>query len=297
MRLRIVMMLVTWLSGAVSVAGQGPDSDMLRALGLDSLDGPVLVFYSKGVSTGEAAEVQRFVQGCVAKYQDVISNIPPVTVAILDSAAWMRVSQAPYGIPNHNAAVTPALVIVPATAAALFSAGIPPEQAQRFFRLLALHELGHLLKFAAVGVDRTNISMATRWPIPGWYREFAAEYFRISCLPPNDAGLGASPEWLKSNRPTYTLFEEAERLHEKRNADGTPYMGTPAYWRNFSWLEHVVAEAARLQQRSLGAGFVALLREQWQRPSAPLTTQAVIEDLTRSNPDLVPWLRSVGAIQ
>jgi hypothetical protein len=289
-------MFMTWLSATVSAAGQAPRADILGTLGVDSLAGAVPVFYSRGVSAGEAAEVQRLVESCVAKYKDAISNIPPVTVAILDSAAWIRATRAPYGIPHHNPAVTPVVVIVPATAGAIVSTGIPPEQVQRFFRLLALHELGHLLKFAAVGVDRTSITMATRWPVPGWYREFAAEYFRISCLTSNDAALGASPEWLRSNRPTYTLLDEAERLHEKRNADGTPYLGTPAYWSNFSWLQHVIAEAARLQHRRLGYGFVALLRDQWQRSPGPLTTQAVIDDLTRSSPDLARWLRDVGAM-
>ena len=292
MRCRTVILLLTILQAAPA-ASQLVTTEGLRPLSLDSVPGDITIYYSKLVQKTEATELQRLMQDCVAKYRDEISNIPSMVVAILDSSAWTRTTGAPFGIPHHNPFSTPVVVVVPATAGALASVGVPPMQAQRFFRLLALHEAGHLLTFAAVGFDRTNLSPATTWPVPRWYLEFAADYFRISCLPTTDVTVGAPVDWLRDNRPRYPLLDEGELLHERRTADGKPYISTPEYWTNFSWLMHVTGQAARLHYARVSEGFVALLRQQWRRTAGP-STQTVLGDL---NPDVAMWLRSVGAIR
>lgn len=294
MRIAIVIVPLMWLVNAAPAAAQLTTED-LGSLGVDSLTGGVAIYYSSPMQPAEAAELQHLIESCVARYRAEIPHIPSLSVAVLDSASWSRVSRAPYGIPHHNPASTPVTVVVPATAAALVSAGVPAEQAERFFRLLALHELGHVLTFAAVGLDRLRVSPATPWPVPGWYREFAADYFRISCLPTADVAAGASATWLQANRPAYTLLEDMDRLHEKRTAAGSPYFATPEYWTNGAWIMGVIAEAARLQYARLGDGFLALLREQWQRPGGS-TSQVILEELTQSNPEIAAWLKSVGAI-
>lgn len=283
-----------WLTITASATGQSAQE--LSELGAESLPGDIIVYYAGEVSRGEAAEVQRLMEACTARYRHEIPDIPPVTVAILDSTTWVRLSPAPYGFPHHNPYVTPVVVLVPARPAAIFSdIGIDPQEAPRFFRLLALHELGHLLNWAAVGLDPASVNIATPWPVPGWYREFAADYFRFSCLPP-DAPPRQSTRWLDSNRPLYPFLDESDRVHEKQTADGTPYMGTPAYWRNVGWVMGVIGEAARRHHVRLGDGFLPLLREQWKRSPA-MTTDAVIAEMTESNPDLVLWLKQMGAIR
>jgi hypothetical protein len=291
----LVIMATACLVAVRPLGAQLPSIDNLAGLDIDSLSGPAPVYYSKTVAASEAAELQRLVRECVAKYQQDIPGIPPVAVAILDSATWVRGLEAPYGMPHHNPISTPVVFWVPATAAALFPTGIAPPEAQRLFRLLALHELGHQLHFASMGFDRMTMRAPPQWPVPGWYIEFIAEYFRISCLPASDAALGPSVEWLRANRPLYTLLDVADRLHEQRTADGRPYFGTPEYWANFAWLEHVMAGAVRLQHARLGDGFLELLREQWRRPSRS-STSTIVDDLMRSNPELGSWLRSMGAL-
>jgi hypothetical protein len=91
------------------------------------------------------------------------------------------------------------------------------------------------------------------------------------------------------------MLEDMDRLHEKQTTDGRPYLMTPEYWKNGAWVMGVIAEIARLQHARLGDGFLTLLREQWHRSDG--TTQALVEELTRSNPDLATWLKAVGAIQ
>ena len=71
--------------------------------------------------------------------------------------------------------------------------------------------------------------------------------FRISCRPTADVAAGASAAWLQANRPTYTLLEAMDRLHEKQTAAGRPFFATPEYWVNGAWIMGVIAEAARLQ--------------------------------------------------
>jgi hypothetical protein len=294
-RSRIVLAMMCALVAGPATA-QLPSARDISSLVVDSLPGQVTMYYSRGVVASEAAELQHLMEGCVKKYEQMITGIPPVTVAILDSATWVRVLRAPYGMPHQNATATPVVVFVPTTAAAIFPSGLAPDRAQRMFRLLALHELGHQLHFAAVGVDRMTLGgRPPSWPVAGWYMEFVPEYFRISCLPASDAALGPSDDWLRSNRPLYPLIDEGMLLPQRRTADGRPYLGTPEYWANFAWLQGVMAGAARLQYARLGDGIVPLLREQWRRPS-PSTTQMIVHDLMRTNGDLGPWLRRVGAL-
>jgi hypothetical protein len=267
-------------------------------MGLDSLPGSVPVYFAREVAAGDAAEIQQRMEACVARYRAEVPGLPPVTVAILDSATWIRVSpMAPYGIPHHRPDLTPAVVIVPASPAArVASIGVDPAQAPRFFRGIALHELGHLVTWAAVGLDWVSNPNPDpgSWPLPGWYREFAASYLAVPCLPADAPR--PSIDWLTSNQPLYPLLADFDRLHEKLTPDGKPYLGTPEYFANGSWAMNLIGEAARRQYPFMGDGFLRLFREQWNL-SAPMTTDAVLERLAQSNRELVPWLRSLGAVR
>ena len=294
---RIAVALVVSLSFTRSAGAQSVTTEALRSIRVDSLVGQVPVYYSSGISAQEAAELQQLAQGCITKYRDTVGGIPSVTLAVLDSASWTRLTRAPYGFPHHNPFSSPVVIVVPATAAGTFAGAVPPARANRFFRLLALHELGHVLTFASVGADPRSAGMPPQWPIPGWYLEFAASYFGLSCMAPADREAGITAEWLRSNRPAFTLLDEAAQLHEKQTADGRPYLMTTAYFLNVAWYQGVLEEAARHQLQHLGDGFTALLREQWHRASGSNSTEAVVNDLMRSNPNAAAWLRSIGAIR
>jgi hypothetical protein len=287
----VLMLLLT----ARSLSGQPVRFEPLPSLGIDSLSGAVPVYY-KGTSAATATELQQLMEACLARYQGQISGIPPVALAILDSVTWTRATGAPYGFPHSNPTLSPVPIFVPATAAAaLFSGVVAPEQADRFFRLLALHELGHVLMFAAVGYDWSRGIRVTK--VPGWYLELSAENFRLPCLSdrPADAALGITEEWLRSQRPAYTSFDDADHMHEKQTSDGRPYLNSPEYFKNIAWYQGVVTGASKLLIPRLGSGFLPLLREQWARPG-DLGTEAILTDLSRSTPELRAWLRSLGAV-
>jgi len=277
------------------VAGQMPSVATFRALHLDSLPGEVPMYFSSGITSREVSELQQLMQGCIARYRSLIPALPSVAVAILDSTAWRQASGAPYGFPHQNPTTAPVAIVVPTTAAPVLAEGIPAEQADRQFHLLALHELGHVLMFAAVGVDRTSLPLGTPLPVPGWFLEFAADFLRLPCLAPADAALGVSPDELAANRPTYTSLDDGEVLYQKPGPDGKPYVGTPAFLRNIAWYHRILEYGARLQLgHEDAAGFLGRLREQWRRPSGSADTQVFVKEL--DNPALSAWLTHVGAI-
>ena len=137
MRGRILGIWVICLWSAGSISAQ-VTTERIRALGVDSLAGPVVVYHSPGISQPEVIELQQLAHNCIARYRDSIKDIPPVTLAVLDSATWTRLARAPYGIPHDNFFVRPNVVVVPVSAAAIFAGVVTPERANRFFRLLAL---------------------------------------------------------------------------------------------------------------------------------------------------------------
>ena len=290
------------LSGAA--AGQDyrgfPTPESIRPLALFPIRGTVPVYRSAGISKAEAAGLQRAMSACVAKYRRSTPVIPKVELAILDSASWKRVSVLPYGLPHHNPVVSPVVVVVPTTAGKMFSTevtGVRADRLDRFFHLLALHELGHVLMFAVIGVDR-----ARPWDqrhFPDWYLEFTANYVSLSCLSdrPADASLlrGSEASLRALPPPSFTKLDEFPRVLTMETEDGAPYAFTKTGAAHFSWYQRLMSEAAGRVWERLGLRLVPLLRTQWARHE-PVTTEDIVEDLSQSSPELRSWLRSFGAI-
>lgn len=150
---------------------------------VDSLPGAIPVYFTRGEARADAAHLQALANGCVAMYRDSVTTYPRVELAVLDSAAWVRVTSMPYGVPVNSGPATRAVVLVPARVRAgppLRFHGTPPAEVDRFFHLLALHELGHLLTWAIVGVHAGSSVDGAHFP--GWYYEFAATYIALTCL-------------------------------------------------------------------------------------------------------------------
>jgi len=280
-----------------TAVGQFPTPQSIRALPLDSIGGVIPVYSSLGVARAEAVELQALMTGCVAKYRDSIPVLPKIELAILDSAAWLRATALPYGIPTNNAAEVPVVVLVPATAAKMFLTGIGTDQPDRFFHLLALHELGHILMFATIGVDRRS-----GWDekhFPAWYLELTATSFGLSCVfgRPADYRLlrGTADSVRVLPRPSFTGLDQFSEVLTTVTADGVPYLSTPSGVANFAWYQRLLSESAGRSQERLGLGLVPLLREQWGR-KGPVTTADIVKDLSRSDPGLISWLQGFGAI-
>ncbi len=275
-----------------------PTPEGIRELRVARIDGTIPIYRSRGVTKAEAADLQVLMTACVAKYHSALRKPPKVELAILDPGAWKRVSGLPYGLPHHNAAVSPAVVLVPTTAPTMFgNVGVRPDRLDRFFHLLALHELGHVLMYAIVDVDP-----ATAWDqghFPEWYPEFTANYIGLSCLSdrPAEARLfrGSEASLRASPRPSFTGLDDFPKVLTMQTGEGAPYALTSIGAAHFAWYQRLVTEAAGRVQKRLGAGFVPLLRTQWSR-QRPVTTADIIKDLSESNPGLASWLQSFGAI-
>jgi len=283
-------------------AAQDVTPQRIRALAVnslvDSLSGAIPVYFSPSVASRDAADLQALMIGCVTKYRDSIPALPEIELAILDSAAWMKVSSLPYGLPNNNATVSPIVVLVPQSAPAIFahSSGIPPDQATHLFRVLALHELGHILMFGIVGVNR-----AAPWDeehFPAWYYELTATYFALTCLSARPAAArlvrGSEDSLRAFPRPSSTRLDDVTKVLSTEGPGGTPYIFTPTGLAHFAWYQRLMNEAAGRIEERLGLGLVPLLRRQWRR-EGPVTTADIVRDLDSATPGLASWLKTYGA--
>ena len=274
-----------------------PPSARLRALTIDSIAGPIPVYFSRNLPRAEGDDLRSLMTACVARYRDAIPVRPAIVLAVLDSADWERVAAFPYGLPHYEPADSPVVVLVPATAPKMFLLGVEGEQPDRFFHLLALHELGHILMYAAVGVDPGQPWDQTHFPF--WYYEYTATHIGYSCLS-READIRA---WGQTDsafqdlaRPEYTQLDQWTELMTRTTDAGEPFALTPAGLPNFAWYQSLLNTIARRTVPALGPGIVPLLRAQWARPG-PVTTVDIVADLSSSDPGLTAWLRAVGAVK
>jgi len=297
--IRNALVLIFAVAGQAAAQGgfQFATPDGIAALKLDTLSGAILTHRSPGVPRAEAADLQNLLTACVEAYHDSMSALRPVELALLDSAAWIQVSTLPYGLPHVNSALTPIVIVLPAHAPGLFRGLTGADQPDRLFRLLGLHELGHVLMDAVTGVDRRIERGDDRFP--AWYSEFAATYFALSCLSdrPGDAAIlrGSEDSLRALPRSAFTELDKLETLMAMETPGGTPHLFTSAGAAHFAWYQRLLNETAGRVHERLGRGFVTLLRSQAAR-SRSVPTSALVYDLSRSTPGLAPWLRHWGAI-
>jgi hypothetical protein len=293
--------ILVFLAVAHPAAGQDfrdlPTAAKVRALVLDSIPGSIPVYYSRNVPTAEAENLRSLMTACVTKYRDAIPARPEIALAVLDSTDWIRVTVLPYGLPHHDPGDSPVVVLVPASAPRMFLTGVEGERPDRFFRLLALHELGHILMFAAVGVDPGRPWDQTHFPF--WYYEYAATHIGFSCLSRLDDiyAWGASDTAFQAlARPAYTQLDQWTHLMQETTPAGEPYAFTPPGLQNFAWYQTLINRMARRTVPTLGPRIVSLLRSQWAR-TGPVPTTDIVSDLSRSDPGLTSCLRTVGAVK
>jgi hypothetical protein len=262
------------------------------------LRGEIPAYISPSVSHADASEVQSLMTGCVAMYRRALPHLglPHIELAILDRSAWEQVSSSPYGVPQ-NSGVAPVVVVLvpqdlPQAIAATSTA--PPGQRVRFFHLLALHELGHILMYRIIGVN-TPSSWNPRH-FPQWYLEFAANYIGLTCLSkhPADQKLfrGSEAAFKAIPRPTLTRLDDFRLLF----SPDRPGAMTPDAMANFARYQHLITLAACRAEIHLGLRFIPLMRHEWNQ-KGNVTTAEIVRDYNRAVPGFAAWLRSYGAIK
>jgi hypothetical protein len=279
---------------AAQPAAAPPMLDQVRALGLDSVAGPLPAHYSAGFAT-RAAEVQAILREAARFFADSLGLPTTVHVAVLAAPEWQRLTQVPYGVPFVNGGV----VFIPAVGDGVIAAdflalegGASPavrakvaetratfaDNARRMTDLIGYHELGH-------GYTRAyGIRSHTRW-----FNEFLATYLVYAFLhrarPLLARGFEAMVQAkLDGPTPAHTTLADFDRL----------YIGVGP--ENYNWYQAAFALQAAEVFQAEGLGFLARVRQAFPVTDGPaLDSDTVLARLEAIRPGFRAWAERLGA--
>jgi len=267
----------------------------LRAAAVDSLPGPVPVYYSQG-HVDRARRLQQEHAAAVEYYGEALAGAPALNVstglALLDRGDWSEVAGRPYGLPHIDFTAWPVFVVfLPAAndegfAAELWErAGLASRvDITRVVDVIGRHEFGHALNVRylyvlAPGVESLSVQ---------WFDEFMATYFGQGHLW-HTQGFDADPiepRLISDTIPRYTTLREFE---EQR-----AYFGTPEGFANYAWYQAQFAGRAREVFQKQGVDFIRRVREElpWDTYSS-WTVDDLLTWLERIEPGFVAWASSL----
>jgi hypothetical protein len=297
------------LAFSTVLAGQvlsPPTLTRLQELKLESIDGDVPAHYSETTGRDIAASLAARIADCRAMHSETAGQ-PPIVLAMLDARDWKRLTPVPYGMPHHSAVETPYVVVVPRTwqdappmlagARNRVAEAVGQNDVDRYMRLIALHEVGHIITGGVLGENNPDALLA-RFPV--WYVEFVANYFAANCLGsrPDDAALFRRGEaaLVSVSRQKYTRLADWDRLMMDSAGDGQPFLMTEAGGLNFARYQGVTFEmASRVRDSVFSPRMIPLLRQQWARPGRR-PTEALLRDFVDAVSGLRQWLVQQGAV-
>lgn len=267
------------------------------------------VSYTAGYER-RARRVRQLVAGMTAYYARELGTTVDVQVAVLDTAAWSRVSApAPYPIPfvsdspsvavvpaslagtladTRGAPVIPASMIPPAAAGEMIALGVTPADLPDLARdAIILHELGHVYSI------RYGIAPPRRWA-----SELLATYWQqialAATLPAlsdfgdrmNQAAASAPPA-ADAYAPKFTSLADLDRLN------GTAGMGP----RNYEWYEGALGRRATAVRQRYGIAFLSAARTAFPAGvPTPVTDAAVyvrLQEVAPMQPSWSDWAMSL----
>lgn len=288
-----------------------PSLDSVRVLKLDSAGAGARAYF-RPQHRARALEVQSLLKDFLTFYRERAGLETVMRVAVVDSMDWVRITNAPYGLPTNSG---------PGTANLLLAATMPPDRVGaremppgRVSDFLTVgHEGGHLLMWqllpadmraAMVATERPSAEMIARFQnigqIPVWYREMVANYFAsafFEATHPEEAA--AWTKYLREiasvDRPRFThLNDWFGRVMQATAADGTPYVFSAEGGRNQGWYQGVVGQVAAYVHKQTGLSFITHIRSVLILP-APPTTVDLVTQLESIAPGVVGLLRDLGA--
>lgn len=295
-RIRTLVFLAALTVSAAPAAAQPvarPMVEQVRALGLDSLAGPLPVHYSAGFR-GHAAEVQTILREGARFFADSLGLPTTVRVALLAESEWQRVTQVPYGVPFVQGGV----VLIPATGDGVIArdflvleAGASDavrakvaesgasfaENAGRMTDLIGYHELGHGYT-GAYGIR----------PHTRWFSELLATYMAYAFLhrmrPPLARGWEAMLQAkLEAPAPAHTSLADFERLYIRVGPE------------NYNWYQAAFARQAAEVFHAQGLGFLTRVREAFPAGGEQLDSDAVLARLETIHPGFRAWADRLNA--
>jgi hypothetical protein len=268
----------------------------LKALGLPTLSGKVLAYYSSG-HREHAQKLQAAIEDMNVFYRSRLGVQADVSLALLNAEDWKRVTGSEYSLPQVEG--SPPVILMPATSDnpvfGLIESrkdAIPQEQLQTFLKnhdttfaavvadfvdIIGFHELGHTLN-DQFGIDSQNL----------WFNEFLATYWSYSYISEGQ------PEWKSvfallgrpsSVRPKNTSLEDFERLYT--NVD------------DYGWYQGMFERRVQEICPRLGLKFLRDLKQKFPRKSGvpwdpkPLDVRmkpnALLEQLEKIAPGFQKW--------
>lgn len=268
--------------------------DQVRALGLDSLAGPLPVHYSATFGT-RADQVQALMRDGARFFADSLGLQTPVHVALLAQPEWQRVSQIPYGVPHvrggvvflpaaGDGAITADFLALEANASAAARARVAEtgasfaENARLIPDLIGYHELGH-------GYTRAyGIRTHTRW-----FEEFMATYMAYAYMHRMQPRLARAWEAMlqaKLDAPTHahTSLADFEELYIRVGPE------------NYNWYQAAFAVLAAEVFQAEGLGFITRVREAFPAGDGDrLDSDAVLARLEAIRPGFRAWAERLNA--
>ena len=293
---RSIIALILASTTAQPSAGQGipPVSlDSVVALGLDSITGAAVAYF-RPADRERAVGLHRLLEEFLAVYRERAGVARTFRVAVLRPADWTRLTSLPYGLPNNSGLGDDLLLAATTPPDSIGVRSLPRGRLMDY--LVIGHEGGHLLTWAlmpdelraaAESEDEPPPDAAQRFVtlrrVPGWYWEFAANYFATAFLEtryPDDASAWRAffMKATDGDPPRFTnLAEWYGAVMQAMDNDSTPYVLTREGGANQSWFQGVTSLAAAHVYDQAGFAFVDHVRRTVRGEAAPTSAQLVDE--------------------
>ena len=282
LRLLVILAIIT-LIGCNTGSAQST-LEKIGQLGLNTLDGSVTTYYPDGYRE-RAASVAALLSASTGFFEQEFGVRETFSIAILDSASWVAVTEIPYGMPFVSS--PPNVVCLPAASnhelAEIIALAIEnydldskhgisnPEIVTLFTDLIGFHELGHLYTWAS-GI-----------PVPNkWIDEFAATYMAwayLSKKAPDKALI-----WVDAAR---ALAHEIQPRHTSLSDFEARYIGVGI--GNYAWYQAVFLLRVRDVHDLEGTGFPGMMKDRsWNSTSV----FHHVDDMEEMVPGFTTWAKS-----
>jgi hypothetical protein len=287
---RIVCLLAISLATLVRAAPrEGPEPmERIRALGLASIPGAMLTFYSPHAKR-RARHLQSVLSGEIVFYSELFHTAPsPIALGVLNADQWSKVVEGtPFGMPSL-VGNREAVFVMPASwsdVAWISFANreiVPPQVLKKALANgksweqiifegadgIGAHEIGHSV-IIQIDVD----------PQTHWLDEYLASY--------------AGYAYLKAKHPSEALALEIfwsqgldsphpmTKLHDFDSQYEEIIQTAPA---NYGWYQTVFAQRVMEVYRTEGVQFLRTIRSAFPKNGAHLNTSQVLEQLEALSP-------------
>ena len=282
------MLTATTLIGCNTGSAQST-LEKIGQLHLNALDGSVTTYYPDGYRE-RATSVADLLAASTGFFEQEFGVRETFSIAVLDSASWVKVTEIPYGLPFVSG--PPNVVCLPATSnhelAETIAASIAEhdldskhgmsnrEIVTLFTDLIGFHELGHVYTWAS-GIPTPN----------KWIDEFAATYMAWAYLDktfPKGAQI-----WVDA---AHALASEIHPGHTSLSEFEARYVRVGI--RNYAWYQSVFLLRVREVYELEGIDFLGKMKNRNWSSTAGIY---FLDDMEEMVPGFATWARTYRLVE